>query len=190
MKIIFGLGNIGSQYANTYHNAGFMALDICRNKLNMQRGKQMCNGIVYEGNISGQKVYLVYPTTYMNLSGVCVKSVLTKLKASVSDALVVVDDFDLSAGSIRIRTQGSAGTHNGLRNIVANIGTNFARVRIGTGNPHAIGQDPKDFVLSSSAGKNKEFLEAVQKAADAVLDYIGGDSLDTLMQRYNGGHKD
>lgn len=190
MKIIFGLGNIGSEYDNTYHNAGFMALDICRKQLNLQRGKQMCNGIVYEGNIGGEKVYLVYPTTYMNLSGVCVKSVLSKLKANISDGLVVVDDFDLPSGSIRIRTQGSAGTHNGLRSIVGCIGTNFARLRIGTGNPHAIGQDPKEFVLSHSAGKNKQFMSAVQKASDAVLEYIAGDSLDTLMQKYNGGFKD
>lgn len=185
MKIIFGLGNPGGEFNGTYHNAGFMALDGCLDALNLKKNKEMCNGIIYEANVGGQKVYFVYPTTYMNLSGQCVKATINKLKANISDILVVVDDFDLPAGSLRIRAQGSAGTHNGLRSIVGLCGTNFARLRVGTGNPHAIGQDAKDFVLSKSASKNKDFLNGVQRATQAVLDYARGATLDDLMQRYN-----
>ncbi len=188
MKIIFGLGNIGKEFESTYHNAGFMAVDECLLARGIKKSKNMCSGLVYEDNVNGQKVYFVKPTTYMNNSGECVKSVMTKLGAENSDILVVVDDFDLPAGSLRIRQLGSAGTHNGLKSIVAHIGTSFARLRIGTGHPETTAQW-KDFVLSSTAGKNEKFLQGVNIASKAVLDFANGKTIEELMQKYNGNKK-
>lgn len=186
MKIIFGLGNIGKEYTNTYHNMGFMVVDGCLNALNVNttKYKNLCNGMVYETNVSGEKVYFVKPTTYMNNSGECVKSILSKLKANVQDILVVVDDIDLPAGKIRIKTSGSAGTHNGLKSICSHIGNDYARVKVGIGRP-APNQDLADFVLSN-VPKESKALDAIALALQAVLDYVSGTSLDKLMQKYNG----
>ncbi len=183
MKIIFGLGNIGKEYENTYHNMGFMVVDDCLNSNNITKAKQQCSGIIYEGNISGQKVYFVKPTTYMNNSGECVKSVLTKLKANCQDILVVVDDIDLPAGSIRIKPSGSAGTHNGLKSICNQIGNDFARLKIGIGKPQ-VNQDLADFVLSK-VPKNSKAMNAKNLGVSAVLDYVNDTTLQELMQKYN-----
>lgn len=184
MKIIFGLGNIGKEYENTYHNMGFMTIDGCLKQLNITKSKNMCNGQVYEGNVLGQKIYFVKPTTYMNNSGECVKSVMAKLKANIQDILVVVDDIDLPAGKIRIKPSSSAGTHNGLKSICSFIGNDYARLKVGIGKPFQ-NQDLADFVLSRVPEGSKA-LEAKDIAIRAVLEYIGGSALDKLMQKYNG----
>lgn len=186
MKIIFGLGNIGSEYANTYHNMGFMVVDGCLSSLNINltKYKNMCNGMVYETNVSGNKVYFVKPTTYMNNSGECVKSVMTKLKANIEDILVVVDDIDLPEGVIRIKPSGSAGTHNGLKSICGLVGNNYARLKIGVGKP-APNQPLVDFVLSNVPQSSKA-IDAVKCGVQALLDYVNGAPLDRIMQKYNG----
>ena len=184
MKVIIGLGNFGKEFDNTYHNAGFMALDRVLKELGLTKGKEMCNGLVFETNIAGEKTYFVKPTTYMNLSGICVKSLLTKLKCTMADLLVVVDDIDLEPGHVRIRKKGSAGTHNGLRSIVEHCGTEFARVRVGCGKPHP-NQSLADFVLSK-APASSDFYKAIEIASLAVLEYVQGATLDSVMQKYNG----
>ena len=184
MKIIVGLGNIGKEYENTNHNAGFMVIDNVLKELKLTKNKDICNGKVYETNINGEKIYLVKPTTYMNNSGICVASLLTKLKCNITDVLVVVDDIDLLPGHVRIRIKGSAGTHNGLRSIVQYCGTDFARVRIGCGKPHQ-NQDLADFVLSKVPASS-DFYKGIETGTKAVLEYIQGSTLDNVMQKYNG----
>lgn len=184
MKIIIGLGNFGKEYEKSCHNAGFMVIDRALGELKLVKNKQMCDGMVWETNISGEKVYFVKPTTYMNASGKCVKSLLEKFKCNMQDLLVVVDDIDIPAGSVRIRKKGSAGTHNGLRSIVEYCSTEFPRLRVGCDkpNPH---QDLKDYVLSSVPASSN-FYKGIEKASAAVLDYVQGITLDKVMQKYNG----
>ena len=184
MKIIIGLGNIGKEYDNTNHNAGFMVLDKVLTELKLTKSKDMCNGKVFETNIAGEKVYFVKPTTYMNNSGICVASIISKFKCAVADVLVVVDDIDLEPGHVRIRTKGSAGTHNGLRSIVEYCGTEFARVRVGCGKPHP-NQRLVDFVLAKVPASS-DFYKGIDIAASAVLEYAQGTTLDKVMQKYNG----
>lgn len=184
MKVIIGLGNFGREYENSCHNAGFLVLDGVLNELGLTKSKQMCNGQVWETNINGTKTYFVKPTTYMNNSGICVKSLLTKLKCTMSDLLIIVDDIDLEPGHVRIRKKGSAGTHNGLRSIVEYCGTEFARVRVGCGKPHP-NQSLADFVLSR-VPENSDFYKGIETSVQAVLQYAQGDTLDNVMQKYNG----
>ena len=183
MKIIFGLGNFGKQYENTNHNAGFIVVQKCLDSLGFAKGKNMCDGVVYEGNILGEKIYFVLPTTFMNNSGICVLSVISKLKANISDALVVVDDIDLPCGAVRVRTSGSAGTHNGLKSIVHYVGEGFARLRVGVGKPHE-NQQLLDFVLDKMS-TSKEQQAGLEKAKECVLDFVHGKSFNELMQKYN-----
>ena len=183
MKIVFGLGNIGKQYENTNHNAGFSVVQACLADLGIAKCKNMCDGMVYEANVAGEKVYFVLPTTFMNNSGICVLSVLSKFKANLSDCLVVVDDIDLPSGSIRVRTAGSAGTHNGLKSIVHHVGENFARLRVGVGKPKE-GQTLLDFVLDKISTSEQQ-KAGMEKAKQCVLDFVSGKSFDELMQKYN-----
>ena len=183
MKIVFGLGNIGKDYENTNHNAGFVVVQKCLKELKLSKCKNMCDGMIYEGNIDGQKAYFVLPTTFMNNSGICVLSVISKLKATLDDCLVVVDDIDLPQGQIRLRTSGSAGTHNGLKSIVHYVGENFARLRVGVGKPHE-NQQLLDFVLEKMSTSEAQ-KSGLENAKDCVLDFVHGKSFDELMQKYN-----
>jgi len=183
MKIVFGLGNIGEQYKNTNHNAGFIVVQKVLNELGISKCKNMCDGMVYEGNIDGEKVYFVLPTTFMNNSGICVLSVISKLKANIDDCLVVVDDIDLPQGDIRVRTSGSAGTHNGLKSIVHYVGEDFARLRVGVGKPHE-NQQLLDFVLEKMSSSETQQV-GLEQAKKCVLDFVQGVSFDALMQKYN-----
>ncbi|MBQ8468230.1 MAG: aminoacyl-tRNA hydrolase [Clostridia bacterium] len=184
MKIVVGLGNFGKQYENTNHNAGFMVVDRVLDHFNISKSKDMCDGKVYEGNINGEKVYFVKPTTFMNNSGICVMSVLSKLGAKLEDLLVVVDDIDIDGGTVRLKPKGSAGTHNGLRSIVSLVGENFARLKVGVGKPKEH-QQLYDFVLAKM-GTGEEQKIALEKATQAVIEYVQGESLEKIMQHYNG----
>ena len=136
MKIVVGLGNFGDKYAYTFHNMGFLSIEVLADKLGLKFDKKECDSLVAVGYKGGEKVVLAKPLTYMNLSGVAVKQLLAKNKATPADLLVIYDDIDLPKGNIRVRPKGSAGTHNGMRNIIAEIKTEeFRRVRIGIGKP-------------------------------------------------------
>ena len=183
MKIIVGLGNFGKQYENSNHNAGFMVVDKVLAHFGVSKCKEMCDGKIYETNIDGEKIYFAKPTTFMNNSGLCVMSLLSKLSASLSDVLVVVDDIDIPCGAVRIKPKGSAGTHNGLKSIVSFVGENFARVRVGVGKPNEH-QDLVDFVLDKMS-TSKEQKMGLENAAQAVIEYVKGESLGNIMQHYN-----
>ena len=164
MTIVVGLGNFGERYRNTYHNIGFMVVDKLASALQVTFSKEKFKSLVAEGVYNGQKVLLVKPQTYMNNSG----EALVLLKAKYKDAkiIVVVDDIDLPAGTLRFRERGSSGTHNGLRSIVSYIGEDFARVRVGIGRDE--NKDLADFVLSKMTDMQL-FDKATDEARDKVL---------------------
>ena len=160
MKLIVGLGNPETKYEKTYHNVGFMAVEKLAQKLNVTFGKKMCDGIVAETRMGGDKVFLVKPLTYMNLSGFCVNKMMQKYKIMPEDVYVFVDDIDLPLGKIRYRESGSAGTHNGLKSIVNETGvTNFKRIKIGIGRDERF-KDLADFVLSKIPNEKMEIINA------------------------------
>ncbi len=162
MIAVFGLGNPEAKYNGTYHNVGFETVDVLAKRLGISVDKKKFKALVGEGFFNGEKVLLVKPQTYMNLSGESV--VLVKEKFADARILVVVDDIDLPRGNIRYREHGSAGTHNGLRSIVSFIGQDFERVKIGVGRD--ISLDLADYVLSKF--DRKVFQPILEKAADEV----------------------
>ena len=134
MKAIIGLGNPGIKYAGTRHNIGFDTVTALADKYNIKIKDKKFNGLVGEGFIEGEKVMLVQPQTFMNLSGECVGLIAGFYKLEPEDIIVICDDINLDTGRLRIRAKGSAGGHNGLKNIIAHLGTEtFPRIRIGVG---------------------------------------------------------
>ncbi len=172
MIIIVGLGNVGSEYDNTYHNMGFNVVNKFAEKNGFVFNKTKFSGSVAEGMFNGEKVVLIKPSTYMNLSGTSVKKAVSMYKLELSKLLVVYDDIDLPVGALRVRKSGSAGTHNGMRNIVLELGSNeFPRLRVG------IGRDERmslaDYVLSHVNAENKEKLEpAFNNAVNIIEQFI------------------
>ncbi len=166
MKIVVGLGNYEPKYDHTYHNIGFDVVDEIAKRLGASFTKKMCKGLVAECRLGREKLLLVKPQTFVNLSGYCVK----ELKSKFKDArfLVICDDIDLPKGNFRYKERGSGGTHNGLRNIVELIGEDFERVRVGIGRD--IFMDLADYVLSKY---DKEvFAPIIEKVADEVLERL------------------
>jgi PTH1 family peptidyl-tRNA hydrolase len=171
MKIVVGLGNPGKQYEETRHNVGWMVLDRLAERAGWTgHARARDAAATVYGRYHGLDLMLAKPTTYMNLSGVAVRKVLARQRAPLEDLLVVMDDFDLPLGRIRIREKGSAGTHNGLRSIVGELGSQeFARLRVGIGEPS---RAPINHVLTRfAAGERKVLDEVVEAAADAVEDW-------------------
>jgi PTH1 family peptidyl-tRNA hydrolase len=176
MKIVVGLGNPGKQYEQTRHNVGWMVLDRLAERAGWTgHAKARDAAATVHGRYNGLDLMLAKPTTYMNLSGVAVRKVLARQRAPLEDMLVVVDDFDLPLGKIRMRAEGSAGTHNGLKSIVAEMNTQkFARLRVGIGEPlrHNPERAAIDHVLTRFGGAERKTLEQVlDAAADAVEDW-------------------
>ena len=136
MKIIAGLGNPGAEYAHTKHNVGFMLVDALAEELGIDAWREKFNALVAEGRIGAEKVLLVKPLTYMNESGRALAPLLDWYKLAPEELIVVHDDMDIAVGTIRLRRKGSAGGHNGIKSLLAHIGSQeFSRVRIGIGRP-------------------------------------------------------
>lgn len=172
MKVVIGLGNPGQQYERTRHNVGWLVLDRLAERAGLTgRQKARDAAVTVRGRHRGIDLVLVKPTTYMNLSGVAVRKVLAREHVPLGDLLVVVDDFDLPFGKLRIRAEGSAGTHNGLRSIVAEMGTQkWARLRIGIGvGDEGHGGSARHHVLTAFSAEEERQLPAyLDAAADAV----------------------
>ena len=169
MVIIVGLGNIGVQYRNTFHNLGFRVVDYLAEKLSIDVTKEKYKALIGKGRVNGQEVMLVKPTTYMNNSGQCV--VLIKKKFKDARIIVAVDDIDLPKGAIRYRERGKSGTHNGMRSLVEYIGEDFERVRIGIGRDDT--KNLADYVLSNIRLEDEElFDEAIKKAGELILEKL------------------
>ena len=174
MKIVVGLGNYGDRYAYTFHNMGFLAVDCLSDRWGIQLKTRECDALTGVGSVHGEKVVLAKPLTYMNLSGRAVKQLLARYKATNRDLIVLFDDIDIDRATVRVRQSGSGGTHNGMRNIIEEIGTqDFPRVRIG------IGRQPErmplaDYVLSDvPAAERPALAEAIEKACDECSKLIG-----------------
>lgn len=169
MVIIVGLGNIGVQYRNTFHNLGFRVVDYLAEKLSIDVTKEKYKALIGKGRVNGQEVMLVKPTTYMNNSGKSV--VLIKKKFKDARIIVAVDDIDLPKGAIRYRERGKSGTHNGMRSLVEYIGEDFERVRIGIGRDET--KNLADYVLSNIRFEDEElFNEAIKKAGELILEKL------------------
>jgi PTH1 family peptidyl-tRNA hydrolase len=187
MKIIVGLGNPDKVYENTFHNLGFMSVDKMAEKLNLCFNKNKFKALVCETKIANEKIILAKPQTYMNLSGESVAEILAFYKASPSDLLVIYDDYDLIKGSLRIRENGSAGTHNGMRNIVKMLGCeNFNRVRIGFKPKEATKIPLIDYVLSGISEQDKSLFDQMTELASlSALEFAKGVPIQQVMQKYN-----
>jgi PTH1 family peptidyl-tRNA hydrolase len=178
MKIVLGLGNPGGFYAHTYHNMGFLAVECLAEKLGAEFSKKECDALTAHASIPGAgRVILAKPQTFMNLSGTAAQKLLHYYKCGVADLIVLYDDIDLEKGAIRYRETGSAGTHNGMRDIVLKVGES-PRVRIGIGRPEA-GRDLASYVLGNVPEAERPLLaQAIEEAAQKVLSLCGhGDSV-------------
>ncbi len=184
MYIIAGLGNPGKKYENTRHNIGFITLDLLAERNDIKINKIKHKALVGEGRISGQKVLLVKPQTYMNLSGQSLREVMSYYKEDVSRLIVIYDDIDIPMGSVRIRKKGSAGTHNGMRSIVYDLQSDqFPRIRIGIGKERR--SDLRDFVIGGFSKEEKEPLENAVRRAAAAAECIVEKGIDKAMNEYN-----
>lgn len=188
MYLIVGLGNPGLSYRKTRHNAGFQALDALAEKLDIRVKTKGFSALYGEGRIGNERVILAKPQTYMNLSGDAVQSLLHFYKLAPERLIVLCDDIDLPLGSMRIRANGSAGTHNGLRSIIACIHSeNFARIRIGVGKDESVLL--RDYVLKRPSKEEQKTLDEVfENAADAAALIVSG-NIGEAQSKYNKKHE-
>jgi len=184
MYIVVGLGNPGKKYENTKHNIGFITLDFLAEKNDIKINKIKHKALVGEGTVSGQKVLIVKPQTYMNLSGNSVREVMEYYKVEPEQLIVIYDDVDLPMGRLRIRKKGSAGTHNGMKSIIYDLQEEgFPRVRIGIGKERKMSL--AGYVLGGFAKDERILMEnAVERAAKAI-ECMLEKGIDTAMGEYN-----
>lgn len=187
MYLIFGLGNPGSQYVGTRHNAGFDLVDALAEKAGIEMNRSKFKSMVGEGFIGGEKVVLIKPMTFMNLSGEAVVQALNFYKPAEDEFIIVYDDVDLKPGAIRIREKGSAGGHNGIRSIIGLTGTSeFIRIRIGVGGPR--GNMITHVLGKFSEEEAKEYEKALLMGMDAV-NIIIRDGVAEAMNQFNSSGK-
>ena len=168
--LIVGLGNPGEKYARTRHNLGFLALDLLAERQKLKVNRIKYKALVAETEFGGARCLLMKPQTYMNLSGEAVREAAQFYRIPADHVLVIYDDVSLPVGKLRVRPSGSAGGHNGIKNIIAHLGTqDFPRVKIGTGAPAGGGADMIDWVIGEpSKAEKKVLLESFEKAVDAA----------------------
>lgn len=188
--IIVGLGNPGKKYVKTYHNVGFMAIDKLSELIKISVSKKELKGYTGSTFSSDERIVLCKPDTFMNLSGECVRELVGRYGEGESNNLIViVDDIELPLGAIRLRRKGGSGTHNGMRDIVDNIGENFIRIRIGIGKPDNEQMPIMNYVLSTIDNASYELIKkAIDKVADNLAKYIKNKDIDNLERELNN-HK-
>ena len=186
MYIIAGLGNPGAQYAGTRHNVGFACIDELADQYNISVDTSKHKGLIGKGVIEGQKVILVKPMTYMNNSGECIREVMDYYKADIDDLIVIFDDISLEPGRLRLRPKGSAGGHNGIKSIIAHLGSDqFKRVKFGVGDKPK-GWDLADWVLGRFPEELYPALrEGTKRACEAVA-CIMTEGIESGMNKFNG----
>ena len=169
MFLIVGLGNPGDEYASTRHNAGFMAADALHQKYGFAPFRSKFDALIAEGKINGEKVFLLKPQTYMNLSGNAVVKAAQFYKILPQNVIVFHDDLDLPVGKLKAKIGGGAGGHNGLKSIDAAISPNYNRIRIGVGHPQGRGDEVVNYVLGGFAKADKALVDkAIEIAIDAL----------------------
>lgn len=185
MYLIVGLGNPEEEYARTRHNIGFDTINKIANINNIEINKKKFESLYGTGIIEGEKVVLVKPQTYMNLSGNAVRDFMNFYKIKENELIVIYDDLDIEPGIIKIRKKGGPGTHNGMKSVVHEIQTeNFARVRVGIGNPQ-YKNDLLNYILTRIPDEEYKVLEeATKNAAKAVYEIIKS-GIDSAMNKYN-----
>lgn len=186
MYIIAGLGNPGRDYVGTRHNVGFEVLDAVAAKYDIKIKKLRFNAIYGEGTIGGEKVILVKPQTYMNLSGESIRDFKAWYKTDNTEIIVIYDDISLPVGKLRLRSKGSAGGHNGIKSIIYQLNSDvFPRIKVGVGKPENPNYDLADYVLGRfGSDEVKTLVESAVRAADAV-EVIIRDGMEKAMAAYN-----
>lgn len=184
MFLIVGLGNPGKEYEDTRHNIGFKVVDNIAKEYNIEINRQKFKGVYGEGFINGEKVILLKPTTYMNLSGESVREVMNFYNMENDEILIIYDDISLDVGKLRIREKGSAGGHNGIKSIIAHVGNDvFPRIKVGVGQPnsdlikHVLGRFTKEEITTLD--------ESIEAATKATAEIIKSDAK-TAMNQFNG----
>jgi len=186
MYVIVGLGNPGSKYAGTRHNIGFEVINYLSALYKININKVKFKAILGEGIIQGEKVILVKPQTYMNLSGESVRDIKEWYKIPNENIIIIYDDISLETGKLRIRAKGSAGGHNGIKSIIYQLNSDvFPRIKIGVGQPSHADYDLADYVLGRFEKEEQEVItEAVKKAADAVAVILSA-GINHAMNKFN-----
>lgn len=185
--LVVGLGNIGEQYEGTRHNVGFEVVDELAERAGVPVQKLKYRALTNTAQVGGEKVLLMKPVTFMNLSGEAVRPAADFYKISPDHVLVISDDVALPVGKLRVRRGGSAGGHNGLKDLIRHLGTDqFPRIKIGVGEKPHPDYDMADWVLGKFQGEDKKIIgQAVKRAADAV-ELLLSQGVDRAMSRYNG----
>ena len=185
-KLIVGLGNPGKEYERTRHNIGFMVLDRFAQMNNITVNKSSCRALIGDGRVGDNRVYLMKPQTYMNLSGESVGMFLRQKPLELTDIMVVTDDIALPVGRIRLRAKGSAGGHNGLKSIIAHLhSTEFSRLRIGVGAPRDASIQI-DHVLGPFNKADQAIMDETIESAVVALEHWLSDGIELAMTRFNG----
>ena len=184
MKLIVGLGNPGREYEGTRHNCGFMVIDKLAEKLNVSVDQNKFKGLYVKFKYHGEDVILLKPQTYMNLSGESVSTLMQFFKIEIEDLLVIYDDLDMPVGKLRLRKTGSAGGHNGIKNIIAHLNSqDFKRIRVGIDRHKYL--KVVDYVLSRFTKEETDAInQGIENAVNAIIDYLDH-GFDYIMNRYN-----
>ena len=184
MKLIVGLGNPGKEYVNTRHNIGFQFLDSIALKYGVSFSKKKFNGMYTEFMLNDEKIILLKPLSYMNLSGTVISKYMNYFKIDLKDVLIIHDDLDMNFGRIKIVFNSSSGGHNGIKDIERCLGSKeYARVKIGISNDKSI--DTKDYVLGNLTSEELNILNDIYKNLEDIIIDFCNDSLSKLMSKYN-----
>ncbi len=190
MYLIAGLGNPSKTYEGTRHNVGFSMIDVIGSKFDIDVTTKKHKALVGRGVIDGMRVILAKPQTYMNLSGESIREIADFYKIEPENIIIIYDDISLDVGQLRIRKKGSAGGHNGVKNIIAHLGTQeFPRIKVGIGNKPE-GWDLADYVLSRYSKAEQEALEEAAEGVVGALKLMLADDIDGAMNRYNVKKRD
>ena len=188
MKLIIGLGNPGKEYEKTRHNAGFMALDYLQEHYGFDAFKSLDKGksLMSKGEITGKQVILLKPQTYMNLSGVAAQAVASYFKIPREDIIAVYDDVEIESGSLRIRQEGSAGGHNGVKSLIEHLGgDDFSRIRIGIKPDIPFRGALEDYVLGKPDAVQQAAISHLIHGLPEVLETLLGEGIELAMNKYN-----
>ena len=184
--IVVFLGNPGARYENTRHNAGFITADVAERSANIKINRIKFSSLTALTTLGGQRVFLMKPQTYMNLSGGALQQAMHFYRVPLGNVVVVSDDVSMPMGKLRIRRSGSAGGHNGLKDIIEKCGGDgFPRIKIGVGSPPGEGYDMADWVLSKLSGEDKRLIADAAANAAAALEMIIAGRIDAAMGEYN-----